>query len=83
MERWSRTASRRAVLAMIAVLALSIAPPGAGAAEPADKIARGPKVGERIPHALTAADQTGAQRDFNSVKSGRGLVLLFNRSVDW
>lgn len=74
---------RRAVLVAMAVLALSILSGGVGAAEPADRVARGPKIGEKIPHALTAVDQTGARRDFHSIKSGRGLVLLFSRSVDW
>jgi hypothetical protein len=83
MERWLAIASRRAFLAAVAVLVPSLPPGGAGAADPADKIARGPAVGERIPHALTAVDQSGAARDFNAVKSGRGLILLFNRSVDW
>jgi hypothetical protein len=67
----------------MAGLAVSFLSGIAAAAEPPDKVARGPKVGDRIPHALTAVDQTGAARDFGSVKSGRGLVLLFNRSVDW
>jgi hypothetical protein len=67
----------------MAGLAVSFLAGIAAAAEPPDKIARGPKVGEKIPHALAAVDQAGTQRDFNAVKSGRGLVLLFNRSVDW
>ena len=70
-----------AALAVAATTPIAIGP--AVAADELDKLERGPKVGEKIPHALTAADQTGKRQDFNSVKSGRGLVILFNRSVDW
>lgn len=42
----------------------------------------GPEVGQKIP-AFRAADQTGRIRNFDSLKGPRGLVLFFNRSVDW
>jgi hypothetical protein len=70
----------------IALTALALATlwaPPSSAADPLDKLDRGAKVGERIPHALTAVDHTGKQQDFRSLKGGRGLVILFNRSVDW
>lgn len=83
-------AGARTALAALAVVFLAAAvcggapaPAAAQGPEAVDKLGRGPKIGERIPHMLGAPDQTGARRDFNAVKSGRGLVLLFNRSVDW
>ena len=53
------------------------------AAGPLDKLDRGPKVGERIPHDVTATDHTGARRSFDSLRGERGLILLFNRSLGW
>lgn len=42
----------------------------------------GPEIGQKVP-AFTAADQTGRARSLDSLKGPRGLVLFFNRSVDW
>jgi hypothetical protein len=42
----------------------------------------GPEVGQKIP-AFSAVDQTGKIRNFDSLKGPKGLVLFFNRSVDW
>lgn len=42
----------------------------------------GPEVGQKIP-AFSAVDQTGRVRNFDSLKGPKGLVLFFNRSVDW
>lgn len=42
----------------------------------------GPEVGQKIP-AFSAVDQTGRTWDFDSLKGPKGLVLFFNRSVDW
>lgn len=42
----------------------------------------GPEVGQKIP-AFSAMDQTGRIRNFDSLKGPKGLVLFFNRSVDW
>ncbi|HYR86959.1 MAG TPA: hypothetical protein VE422_22930 [Terriglobia bacterium] len=42
----------------------------------------GPEVGKKIP-AFSAIDQTGQVRNFDSLKGPKGLVLFFNRSVDW
>ena len=36
-----------------------------------------------IPHDLSAVDQDGAPTDFARLKAGRGMVLLFTRSLDW
>lgn len=44
----------------------------------------GPPVGETIPHSLELQDQTGAVRGGVADLAGpEGLVLLFNRSLDW
>ncbi len=73
---------RRLAFALLA-LAFVLATFGGGA-EARDALAgRGPKVGERIPHSLAAPDQDGRRRDFGSLTGARGLVLLFNRSLDW
>lgn len=42
----------------------------------------GPEAGQKIP-AFSAVDQTGRVRNFDSLKGPKGLVLFFNRSVDW
>ena len=42
----------------------------------------GPEVGQKVP-AFSAVDQTGRMRNLDSLKGPRGLVLFFNRSVDW
>ena len=42
----------------------------------------GPEVGQKIP-AFSAMDQTGRIRNFDSLRGPNGLVLFFNRSVDW
>tara|TARA_R110002167_G_scaffold116313_1_gene291359 strand:- start:446 stop:670 length:225 start_codon:yes stop_codon:yes gene_type:complete len=48
-----------------------------------DLLPRGPQVGVAIPHDLSAVDQDGAPTDFARLKAGRGMVLLFTRSLDW
>ena len=50
--------------------------------DPNADLKTGPAVGEKIP-AFSATDQTGKVRDFDSLKGPQGLVLFFNRSVDW
>ena len=50
--------------------------------DPNANLKTGPAVGEKIP-AFSAVDQMGKIRDFNSLKGPEGLVLFFNRSVDW
>ena len=42
----------------------------------------GPEVGQKIP-AFSAVDQNGRVRNFDSLNGPNGLVLFFNRSVDW
>ena len=55
----------------------------AAAATGSDKLERGPKVGETIPHQLKATDHRGQSADFSSVAGKKGLILLFTRSLDW
>ena len=68
---------------LLALLLLAAPMADAGAAGALDKLGRGPKVGETIPHPLTAADQNGKTQSFKTLKGRRGLILLFNRSLDW
>jgi peroxiredoxin len=42
----------------------------------------GPEIGKRIPD-FAAADQTGKQQTFASLRGPKGLVLMFIRSADW
>ena len=42
----------------------------------------GPSVGAIAPM-LSAKDQDGTQQDLNSLSGSQGLLLVFNRSVDW
>ncbi len=65
------------------LLALVLAAPQAAAADRYDTLAKGPLVGETIPHSLAASDQHDQHRDFKSLARRRGLILLFSRSLDW
>ena len=42
----------------------------------------GPKVGTIAP-ILEAEDHEGITQTFDSLKGSKGLLLVFNRSVDW
>ena len=42
----------------------------------------GPKVGATAPM-LEAEDQAGKTRTLSSLKGANGLLVVFNRSVDW
>lgn len=42
----------------------------------------GPAVGSKIP-LLEANDQDGKQRTLANLSAEKGLLLIFNRSVDW
>jgi hypothetical protein len=42
----------------------------------------GPAVGSKIP-AFEAIDQSGKRQTFETLKSPKGLALLFVRSADW
>ena len=53
------------------------------AAPPYDRLDRGPRVGETIPHQLGARDHTGKQRNFGSLRGKNGLIVMFSRSFDW
>ena len=64
-------------------LALALAAPPAGAADRYDTLAKGPRVGETIPHSLGANDQNGQHQDFQSLARRRGLLVLFSRSLAW
>ena len=73
----------RTLLCGLAILVLVFASGHALAGAALDNLKRGPKIGEKIPHSLTAVDQTGAKREFRKLKGEQGLILLFSRSVDW
>ncbi len=64
-------------------MAFALTVPQAGAADRYDTLAKGPRVGETIPHSLAASDQHDQHRDFKSLARRRGLILLFSRSLDW
>lgn len=74
----NRRPSHAAAVAASFLLALVLAAP-----LPAAHAAAGAGVGAAIPHTLAAVDQDGGARDFRSLTFGRGLVILFSRSLDW
>ena len=43
----------------------------------------GPEIGSAIPHNLDLVDQTGNTRDLKDLTGEQGLILMFNRSLDW
>lgn len=70
-------------LVLVFAALVAAAPSPAAAAGPHDQFRQGVRVGETIPHLLNAADQEGRERSFRSLSGKRGLILLFNRSLDW
>ena len=85
--RGAGAARRGAVLAAaFALAALGLFGPFAGPAQAAgavDRLAQGPAPGAALGAAVRAQDQSGAVRDFRSLRGKRGLLLLFSRSFDW
>lgn len=77
-QQMNRRPAHAAAMAVSFLLALVLAAPFQAA--PA---AAGADIGAAIPHTLAAADQHGKARDFRSLTFGRGLVILFSRSLDW
>ena len=75
---------RAALAAVIAAAALGLLGPGAArAAGSVDRLAQGPAAGAALGAEVRARDQSGAVRDFRSLRGKRGLLLLFSRSFDW
>lgn len=70
------------VHALLAAAVAAAAPAGA-AASPHDTYDIGPAVGSATPHDLAAKDQEGRERSLRALTRARGLVILFNRSLDW
>jgi peroxiredoxin len=52
-------------------------------AAPASAFAPGPAIGAAAPAPIAANDQTAKLRTFADLAGPGGLVLVFNRSVDW
>ena len=73
---------RRTGILATALLALLLAAATAPA-QARDLLPNGPGVGAPIPHDLSSVDQNGQPTDFRRLKGGRGMVLLFTRSLDW
>jgi len=65
--------------AALAALSLGAAP--ASASEFPETL--GPEIGTVAPHNLALSDETGNTRDLKDLAGENGLVLLFNRSMDW
>ncbi len=74
---------KRLAGALLAIVAAAAFAGTVWAAGEHDRLARGPQVGEPIPHTLGTADHEGTPRDFASVIGERGVVLIFSRSLDW
>ena len=84
----THAASRRSTLQTIAAaLASAAAVWGAAsapaAAQDADPATFGPAVGDTIADVISAPDATGTVRTFAELTGENGVMLNFNRSVDW
>lgn len=77
----SRPTGRWLLAAGAALMLLSANP--AGAAPPYDRLDRGPRIGETIPHQLDVRDHTGRRVNFSLLRGTKGLVLMFSRSFNW
>ena len=67
---------------LLAFLLFLLATQAAPQFDPNANLKTGPEVGQKIP-AFSAVDQAGKLQNFDSLKGSKGLVLFFNRSVDW
>ena len=67
------------LLSVVLVLVTFIGSASAGVL--VDTLDKGPKTGEKIPDSLTARDQHGKIRDFQSLVGRRGLILHFYRPL--
>ena len=76
-----RIPALRMFLACALLAALCV--PEARAAGAVDERLDGPPAGTQVGALVAAQDQTGAARDFGSLRGKKGLVLLFSRSFDW
>ena len=76
-----RIPASRTFLACALLAVLSV--PEARAAGAVDERLDGPPAGTQVGALVAATDQTGAARDFGSLRGKKGLVLLFSRSFDW
>ena len=56
--------------------------PSSYAASSSYAVQWGPSIGSTVPM-LSALDQDGKQQDLASLKGAKGLLFVFNRSVDW
>ena len=65
---------------LLAIVALSVTQLTSANEEHAAKW--GPKVGTSAPM-LEAEDQAGKTQTLSSLKGPKGLLVVFNRSVDW
>lgn len=65
----------------MALAALTLSMTGAAAADFPEDL--GPDVGTTIPHDLKLNDADSAKRSLEDLTGENGLVLLFNRSLDW
>jgi hypothetical protein len=67
----------------LGLLALTAAAAAAEQMDGADYVAAwGPAVGTTAP-IVAGPDQSGTERDLDSLAAENGLLILFNRSADW
>ena len=74
---------RLSVFRTFLLCALVVLAPPALAADAVDERLDGPAAGTSVGPLIVAKDQTGAARDFRSLRGKKGLILLFSRSFDW
>ena len=66
-----------------AVLWLAVALWPTSASGELDQLDAGPPIGANVADLLSVRDQTGKHQSFRTLASGRGLVLMFSRSLVW
>lgn len=82
LVRQRREAHGGIVLVFLVVFHASLF--GAGGALAVDQRSDiGPAIGTPLADVIMARDQTGAERDFASLTSGNGMILIFSRSLSW
>lgn len=74
------------ILSSLALLIIGLAVYGGAASALAQTNTQTPStigVNTPIPHSLQSVDQHNKPQDFDSIKSDKGAILVFVRSVDW
>jgi peroxiredoxin len=84
LARGTREGRGGLALAFLVLFCAFLVGAGAGAARAADqRFDIGPAIGTPLADVIMARDQSGADRDFASLTSRNGMILIFSRSLSW